>query len=274
MYIKKQIQPGYNAYLRAPGDDAGTMMDVGLLALETGVRWEFYEPEKEVALLLLRGRVRFEWGDIDCEACQMHEAHRIDEFHHEPWCLHAPRGTRLRVTALSDADVYVQATENQRDFPARLYRPEDVMVQHAGASGELQGAMRREIKTLFDYESAPHSNMVLGEVLNFPGKWSSYPPHHHPQPEVYFHRFDKPQGFGVSFANGEVYASGHNGLTVIRHGFHSQGAAPGYAMTYVWGIRHLPGDPWRKTRIDDPEHAWLWKADANDHIFAPGGERG
>ena len=38
-------------------------------------------------------------------------------------------------------------------------------------------------------------------------------------------------------------------------------------MCYVWGIRHLDGDPWRKTRIDDPEHAWLWKADANDHIF-------
>ena len=43
--------------------------------------------------------------------------------------------------------------------------------------------------------------------------------------------------------------------------------APGYAMCYAWGIRHLEGDPWDKTRIDDPEHAWLWKADANDHIY-------
>ena len=54
---------------------------------------------------------------------------------------------------------------------------------------------------------------------------------------------------------------------VINHGFHSQTAAPGYAMCYAWGIRHLEGDPWDKTRIDDPEHAWLWKADANDHIY-------
>ena len=38
-------------------------------------------------------------------------------------------------------------------------------------------------------------------------------------------------------------------------------------MCYAWGIRHLDGDPWDKTRIDDPEHAWLWKPDANDHIF-------
>ena len=45
----------------------------------------------------------------------------------------------------------------------------------------------------------------------------------------------------------------------IFHGFHSQTAAPGYAMCYAWGIRHLDGDPWIKTRIDDPEHSWLWK---------------
>lgn len=271
MYIQKEIHPGYNPLLTAPGDDGGTSMDAGLLRLEAGVRWEFYEPEKEIALLLLSGKVRFEWGDVDCETCRMHEAARPDEFHHEAWCLHAPRGTRLRVLALEDAELYAQMAENDRDFPARLYQPEDVKVQHAGAKGELRGAMRREIKTIFDYESAPHSNMVLGEVLNYPGKWSSYPPHHHPQPEVYFHRFDKPQGFGVSFANGEVHQSNHNGLTVILDGFHSQAAAPGYAMVYVWGIRHLPGDPWRKTRIDDAQHAWLWKEDANDHIL--GGEQ-
>ena len=51
--------------------------------------------------------------------------------------------------------------------------------------------------------------------------------------------------------------------------FCAYAAAPGYAMCYMWGIRHLDGDPWRKTRIDDPEHAWLWKPDANAHIFNP-----
>ncbi len=271
MYIQKDIGPGYTPLLTTPGEDAGTGMDVGLLALEDGARWEFYEPEKETALLLLRGRVRFEWGDVDCEACRVHLAERADEFRHDPWCLHAPRGMRLRVTALRGAEIYVQRAFNAGDFPAKLYGPEDVMVQHAGANGELGGAMRREIKTLFDYESAPWSMMVLGEVLNYPGRWSSYPPHHHPQPEVYFHRFDRPQGFGVSFADGEVYTSRHNGLTAIRSGFHSQAAAPGYAEMYVWGIRHLPGNPWEKTRIDEPEHVWLLAADADQHILSPEG---
>ena len=148
-----------------------------------------------------------------------------------------------------------------------MYTPDTVQTQHAGCHGELLGCMEREIKTFFDHDNAPFSNMVLGEVLNHPGKWSSYPPHHHPQPEVYFYRFDYPQGFGAGFANGEIYQTGHNGLSVINHGFHSQTAAPGYAMCYAWGIRHLEGDPWMKTRIDDEAHEWLWKPDANEHIY-------
>lgn len=259
MYIDKEVVAGYNAYL--PADSADIGLDVGLLALGPGEAYVFDEPEKEVAALLLIGRCVFRWEN------GTETADRPDSFSFDPWCLHVPRGMAFEITAVEACELYVQRTENPRAFEPRLYRPEDTMVQHAGANGELLGCMRREIKTLFDYESAPYSNMVLGEVLNFPGKWSSYPPHHHPQPEVYFHRFDRPQGFGVSFAGGEVFRSRHNGLTVIESGFHSQAAAPGYAMMYVWGIRHLPGNPWRKTRTDDPEHAWLSRDDANELIL-------
>jgi 5-deoxy-glucuronate isomerase len=37
---------------------------------------------------------------------------------------------------------------------------------------------------------------------------------------------------------------------------------------YIWGIRHLPGNPWEKTRIDDEEHTWLL-AD-NPEYWKPG----
>ena len=259
--MQKEVSRGYNPYLAMGCNDAATGMDVGLLVLEPGDEYAFEEPDKELALDLLTGRVRFAFGGAEAEA------DRPDTFRFAAWCLHVCRGTPVKVTALEHAEIYVQLTDNDREFPARLYGPDDIMVQHAGAQGELMGCMRREIQTFFDYESAPWSNMVLGEVLNYPGKWSSYPPHHHPQPEVYFYRFDRPQGFGAGFANGQIYQTGHNGLLVINHSFHSQAAAPGYAMCYMWGIRHLKDDPWRKTRIDDPAHEWLWKPDANDHIF-------
>ena len=266
MYFDYEPKKGYNAYLEMGRNDQGTGMDVGLLVLDAGETYAFYEEAKEIALDLLVGKCELFW-DGKSAVCD-----RPDTFHYAAYCLHTCRGVRIEIKALNHVEIYVQMTDNDGIFASRLYAPEDIMVQHAGANGELMGCMRREIQTFFDYESAPYSNMVLGEVMNFPGKWSSYPPHHHPQPEVYFYRFDYPDGFGAGFGNGEIYRTRHNGLSIINHGFHSQAAAPGYAMVYMWGIRHLDGDPWRKTRIDDPEHAWLWKPDANEHIFHMEGE--
>lgn len=260
-YLTRDLTNGYNAYIDAEQDDLGTQMDVGLLLMEAGDVYTIREEEKETAVLLFSGAVCFQWNE------EKLEADRPDCFRYEAYCLLAPRRTEVTLTARSHCELYIQKTINERDYAPVMYTPETVQVQHAGANGELMGCMRREIKTFFDYDNAPFSNMVLGEVLSFPGKWSSYPPHHHPQPEVYFYRFDYPQGFGAGFANGEIYQTGHNGLAVINSGFHSQAAAPGYAMCYSWGIRHLEGDPWKKTRIDDPEHSWLWKPDANEHIF-------
>lgn len=261
MYFEKELHRGYNPYIDASVDDMGTQMDVGMLVMEQGDTYSICEAEKETALLLFSGEAQLRCGDVTAQIS------RPDCFHHEAYCLLAPKGTEISLKATAHTEIYIQQTVNERTYEPILYTPETVQTQHAGANGELMGAMQREIKTFFDYDNAPFSNMVLGEVLNYPGKWSSYPPHHHPQPEVYFFRFDKPQGFGAGFGNGEIYRTGHNGLSVINHGFHSQTAAPGYAMCYAWGIRHLDGDPWIKTRIDDEAHAWLWKPDANEHIY-------
>ena len=81
-----------------------------------------------------------------------------------------------------------------------MYKPEDTDTWARGNKGELMGCIKRDVRTCFDLDNAPYSNMVLGEVVNLPGKWSSYPPHHHPQPECYFYRFDKPMGFGAGGA--------------------------------------------------------------------------
>ena len=179
----------------------------------------------------------------------------------------APRKTKIKITSNAHSELYIQSTINEKDYEAVMYSEENMLVQKLGSKGELLGCMERDVITYFDYDNAPFSNMVLGEVLSYPGKWSSYPPHYHPQPEVYFYRFDRPQGFGAGFANGECFKTEHNGCAVINYGFHSQATAPGYALCYAWGIRHLDGNPWKKTRIDEPEHKWLLASDANDNMF-------
>ena len=50
---------------------------------------------------------------------------------------------------------------------------------------------------------------MLGEVVTLPGGWSSYPPHHHPQPEIYHYRFTHPQGFGHAELGDDVFKVRH-----------------------------------------------------------------
>ncbi len=257
MYIRKDaLQSGLNPYVSLDDNKGFNIgMDVAMLILERGEEYAECEPEKETAFLLFCGE-----ADFAADGRAWHVS-RSNEFSEEASCLHVPRATRVLIRAKMHCEIYIQRVKNDKAFDARCYLPQDVQVQRAGATS-LQGTMRRNIKTIFDYDNTPYSNMVLGEVVSFPGRWSSYPPHTHPQPEVYFYRFDKPQGFGAGFANGEVYQTSHNGLLLIQNGFHSQAAAPGYGLCYAWGIRHLPGNPWQKTRIDEPEHVWMLQKEA------------
>lgn len=252
MYIEAKTQPGLNEYVRiSEGIGEKAYMDVQYLVLGKGEEWIFEESEKEVAIILFDGDVVFEANGKSMPAV------RKNMFEENPYCLHISVQTKATIRANSHSELYIQKAINSNKFEPVFYEPKDVHVHELATNGELDGCIQRACRTIFDYDNAPYSKMVLGEILHTPGKWSSYPPHAHPQPEVYFYRFTKPQGFGLGLADGEAYRTGHNGLAVITEGAHCQVVAPGYNLCYVWGIYHLDDNPWLKTRIYEEEHLWL-----------------
>ena len=186
---------------------------------------------------------------------------RSGPFEKTPYCLHVPRNVKVEITAKEGTEILIEQTDNDRYFDPVFYTPDDILYQEFG-KGQWDGTGYRICSTVFDYDNAPYSNMVLGEVFNQPGRWSSYPPHHHPQPEVYYYQFDKPQGFGACFIGDNVFKSTEGSACFITDGFdHQQVVAPGYEMCYVWMIRHIDGDPWYKTtRFYAKEHKWLTEA--------------
>lgn len=241
---------GRNAICAVNGKHSEMMMDIDVLELRKSSVETLHSETKETAVLLVKGEISVTWQG------QTAVMKRSSEFDENPWSLHVPKNVDLNVSAVSDSIVLVQCTENSRDFAPKLYRPEDCRSDVFG-EGEWNGTARRIVRTVFDYENEPESNMVLGEVITWPGKWSSYPPHHHPQPEVYYYRFDRPQGFGLCLNGDKAYKITDNSYAAITGGdVHPQTSAPGYAMYYAWMIRHLEGNPWRD-RIVDKDHEWL-----------------
>ncbi|MDE6168577.1 MAG: 5-deoxy-glucuronate isomerase [Acetatifactor sp.] len=235
------------------GKNSHMLMDVRVQRLTQGESVRLLEMEKETAVMLLAGKVEFAFEG------KREQASRRSVFLDKPYCLHCCWGREIIVKALEDSRLLIQQTTNPGVFASVFYTPEMCTLQEFGKE-QWDGTAHRQVLTVFDYENAPYSNMVMGEVFHKPGCWSSYPPHYHPQPELYYYEFDKPQGFGIGFDGEECYKVGDQGcLAITPMNSHQQAAAPGYHMYYAWLIRHLEGDPWRKTRIDVPAHSWLMK---------------
>ena len=226
------------------------MMNITVYRMKAGEERAFLREKEEMAVLLVTGDVTFSWNG------QTKTGHRDSFIEEGPYCLHTPKGVAVTVRANFDSEVLVQTTENLRNFAPVFYRPEDCRDDIFGLD-VFDNKMKRTVRTVFDYKNAPYSNMVNGEVINHQGGWSSYTPHHHPQPEVYYYRYERPEGFGACFLGDEVYKIKDGSCACIPGGVtHPQVTAPAFPMYYCWMIRHLEGNPWTD-RIVDPRYTWI-----------------
>ena len=249
------LKKGYNEICSMKDNHPDMLMDIGIQVMEAGKTITILEADKETAVLLLDGEVTFQWEGQEADAV------RRSLFDENPVALHVARGVAISLTAKVNTELLIQKTTNDRIFPSKLYTQEDVGTEIFG-DGIWENTACRACRTVFDYSNAPYSNMVMGELINYPGRWSSYIPHGHPQPEVYFYRFDRPEGFGAAFLSDKVFKIQNNSAFFIPGGpTHPQVAAPGFAMYYTWMIRHLKDNPWT-SRDNDPRYNWLLEKDA------------
>jgi 5-deoxy-glucuronate isomerase len=244
-----EFKKGYNEITSISGKHSGMLMDFGILKLKKGDTF-IDESCLEKVYLLISGSVNLKWAD---EACKAARSNCFDE---NPWCLHADGETPIEVEGLGESEVAVIRSENKARFDAKLYTQADCNVEERG-KGTMKETSTRLVKTIFDNSNAPYSNLVVGEVIGFPGKWSSYPPHHHPQPEIYFYKFFPENGFGFSELGEDAYKLRQNDTVLITEGLtHSQTTSPGHTIYYLWVIRHLDDNRYIAPIFLD-EYKWL-----------------
>lgn len=212
--------------------------------------------EGETAWLLMEGVVS---GSIDDKSFNFDRTSLFDQ---SSSCIHASAGTDLRMSCETDTEFTVYSCENTKPFEARVFNPEDVDNEPRG-KGQVDDRCLRYVRTIFDdTNSDPNTDLVLGEVITFQGGWSSYPPHHHPQPEIYHYRFTEPQGYGHGELGDTVLkVRNFDTVKILDLNDHAQCAAPGYGMYYSWVIRHLPDDRYSVPEFTE-EHAWIMQPDS------------
>lgn len=212
--------------------------------------------EFETAWLLMSGDVHGKAGDVEFSF------NRRSLFDESASCLHVSAGTEVEFTCDTDTEFTVYSCDNELPFAPRAFYPVDVANEPRG-KGQVGDRCLRYVRTIFDdTNSDPNTGLVLGEVITFQGGWSSYPPHHHPQPEIYHYRFTEPQGYGHAELGDTVLKVRHNDtVKILDLNDHAQCAAPGYGMYYAWVIRHLPDNRYSVPEFTE-EHAWIMRPGA------------
>lgn len=183
--------------------------------------------------------------------------------------VYAPAGTGLRLTGASDGPAQVAiasaAAEPSADAPpARVIGPSEQRIAEVG-----EGNWSRTVRTILGPEHDAQ-RLLLGETINPPGNWSSYPPHRHDRhnppeevdlEEVYLFRVNPAGGFGIQIRyelDGdqaeESFLVRDDDVAVIRRGFHPVAAASGYELYYLWV---MAGEGRVMMPYLDPAHAWV-----------------
>lgn len=255
------LQRGFN-----PLVEAGEMqyIEFGVFKGVSGDTYEFDTADTEAVLVVLSGRCHLHASDQSFP----NVGGRRSVFDGNSWSLYAPNHTRIGIEVVDEAEVAISKTRVRTDASLRLVKPEDVVIRDVGVWN-----WRRDVKDIVD-KRIPASRLVVGETINPPGNWSSWPPHKHDvhnppyesnQEEVYFFKVQPANSFGMGrlyTAEGdvdEVFPIRENSVLLIRRGYHPIAAAPGTRVYYLWT---LAGESRDLIPNDAPDYRWMKDTEA------------
>jgi 5-deoxy-glucuronate isomerase len=263
-----RIEPaGEGANVGHPGSLGWRWISFAAHTLEPGASVSRPADDHEVALIVLEGAVRVATDRASFD--EVGSRASVFEAVPPPVLLVGP-GEALEITALRRARIAVAAAPGGDVAESRLIEPATMRVEARG-----HDRTARTVHHLLPAEAAA-GRLILFEVITPGGNWSSYPPHKHDTDdppreraleELYYYRFDRPEGFAVQRVYSadrsldETVTAGDGDVVLVPRGYHAVAAAAGYECYYL-NVMAGPVREWRFTV--DPDHAWLmdWDPDA------------
>ena len=178
--------------------------------------------------------------------------------------VYLPDGSAASLVAHGAAATVAIASAPASGLPSGPARIITAAEQRVGSVG--RDTWRRTVRTILGPED-PASRLLVGETVNSPGCWSSYPPHRHDRDspdevrleEVYLFRVRPDNGFGVqvryeSDTHHEAMMVRDLDVAVIVSGFHPVAAAPGHELYYLWV---MAGQGRQLRPYIDPRYRWV-----------------
>lgn len=251
-------QPGFTL-LSKPGDAGMQHLSFGMIALEAGQKYNLPAADQETALVLLKGEAALAGSGLERQVI----GPRADLFNDKPWTVMVPAQGTLEIEATADCELALCQAPSTRPGPALVIPPDKVKEVSLGKPGFQRRAL------MMVTEEVPADYLFIGEAIVPPANWASFPPHRHDfddlphevdMEEIYYFRFDRPQGFGIQKiytddrSIDETYTVQDHHTVLIPEGYHPVATAPGYSMYYLW---IMAGKDRRFLSRPDPDHRWV-----------------
>ncbi|MBR1758721.1 MAG: 5-deoxy-glucuronate isomerase [Lachnospiraceae bacterium] len=230
---EKEFESGYTPLITKQNHPEMMGLEFGIVNALAGEQYSFCF-DQEAVYVLVEGKIRLSWEDEVCDLA------REDCFHEGATLLHVPSNTKVVIEGVAEAsEIAVAHTENEKTFPTKLLHPSDCLVENEmRGAGQMQETSTRMVRTFFDRTNCPETNFYLGETVNLPGKWSSYPPHFHVEPEMYYYRMYPENGWGFAEYGEDAFKIHNRDLMGMPENVtHAQVVMPGYSEYYLWVIR-------------------------------------
>lgn len=254
-------EAGFAAAVRADGHPL-SFLEFGVLGLTpTNPVITLAFPDREAVLLLLQGAATVHGGEQGGNV-----GPRRSVFDDLPWAVYIPPGVPLEVRARESILAAVATAPSAARTRVQLISPDLVSERVVGANN-----WTRKVRSVVDQRVS--ERLLVGETVNPPGNWSSYPPHKHdrltdagelPMEEVYYYTVRPDSGFGLQLIYStpddpetldQIYRVRGGDIVLLPRGYHPVVAAAGYELHYVWAIAgpRVANGAWS----DDPAHAWI-----------------
>jgi len=240
--------------LQKRGEGGARELTSSRLRLAPGASYRYQIAAEETVLVLQEGKGTFTTPDGTWTLS------RKNVFEERASAVYVPPGTTLTVTAETALEAILVSTPAPAGGHAHATGPDGIEVNERG-----KGNYSRQVHNVFVTD--PHAKRIMvGETINPPGNWSSYPPHKHDgkdgEPvleEVYYYRISPPQGFGqqLMYTNdGEstTHTVRDGDAVLLPYGYHPVSAPPGYKVYYLWA---MAGGERKLALHEDPAHTWI-----------------
>jgi len=234
-----------------------TQLEFKLLSVRSGETHTVRQPTQEAVVVILSGACSVK---VDRQAFMLKRKNVIDEL---ASAVYIPLGTSYVISGDQDAELAICLCSATAKKSAVFISSVQVKKKRVGREN-----FERYVYDIVD-SSIDTQHLIVGETLNPPGNWSSFPPHKHDteipdrevkMEEIYYFKVSPPEGFGFQrlyTSNGDLDKAiviKDDMVVNIPYGYHPVCSMPGYWIYYLW---FLAGQNRILRPNTDPTFKWL-----------------